>query len=473
LCDSRAEKSTSAASEAIVGDVSATKRPTTKPMVTSPTAPFLAKYSELFDSEDLWAMARKVGAVERERKVDIAALAEASVLALSGLPGTQTSIYANYVQLTGQTLASSSFYERFTGEHAELMRQLAERAIAAVRAVAPTDARHAELAKLLEHVQDVRVADSSSMVLQKLAESWAPSTSKVRPAGFKLHSIISLKDNLPVEHHISPQRKHDNPQLAESALTPGTLYIHDLGYVDEERAVRLVRGGVHVLARLKRSQKPIIHRVHVGRGDRKACRGKSLDDAFTEGLLDFNEDGVVDLDIVLEAKTDEGLVRQTLRVVGLCEKGVLYGEAWFYLTSLPRDLFTAENVSVAYTLRWEIELVWKHLKTGAGMAAIRAWRQESVLCLVHAKIIGLALARLLELSAQESTKEHASGQFAILLALNRSMPMLMAMRLRQRGVTLEEMERRLLLITMQLAKSRRQRRERAKRAQRADLRRDH
>jgi hypothetical protein len=471
LRDSPARKSTSLVGEAIVCGVSETKRLTKKPTDTGPTAPFLAKYNELFDADDLWAMARKVGAVERERKVDIAALVEASVLALSGLPGTQTSIYANYVHFTGQTLASSSFYERFTAEHAELMRQMAERAIEAVRAVAPTDARQAELAMLLEQFQDVRVADSSSMVLQKLAESWAPSTSKVRPAGFKLHSIISLKDNLPVEHHVSPQRKHDNPQLAESALTPGTLYIHDLGYVDEDRAVRLVRSGVHVLARLKRSQKPMIHRVCLGRGERKACRGKSLDDAFVEGLLDFNEDGVIDIDVVLEARTDEGLVHQKLRVVGLFDSES--GEAWFYLTSMPRDLFTAENVSVAYTLRWEIELVWKHLKTGAGMAAIRAWRQEAILCLVHAKLIGLALARLLELSVQEETKDHATGQLAILLALNRSAPMIIAMRLQQRGVTLQEMERRLLLITAQLAKSRRQRRERAKRAQRADLRRDH
>lgn len=470
--DPSAKKSTSTVGEAIVVGMSDTKRPTTKPTQAGPTAPFLAKYSELFDAEDLWAMARKVGAVERERKVDIAALAEASVLAVSGLPGAQTSIYANYVQLTGQTLASSSFYERFTAEQAELMRELAERAVAAVRAVDPSNVRQAELAKLLEHFQDVRVADSSSMVLQRLAESWAPSTSKVRPASFKIHSVISLKDNLPVEHHLSAQRKHDNPQLAESALTPGTLFISDLGYVDEERTVRLVHRGAHVLARLKKSQKPIIHRVHVGRGDRKACRGKSLDDAFTEGLLDFNEDGVIDIDVVLEAKVGGEMVRETLRVVGICEKTVPYGDAWFYLTSMPREFFSAENVSVAYTLRWEIELMWKHMKTGAGMAAIRAWRQEAVLCLVHAKIIALALARLLELQVQDATKEHASGQLAILLALNRSMPMLLAMRLQQRGVSLEEMERRLLLITMQLAKSRRQRRERAKRAQRAALRRD-
>src|SRR6266545_2458138 len=77
-------------------------------------APFLKAYHELFDSDDLWAAARKLGVVTRERKVDVPALVEAAVLAMSGLPGTQTTIFANYLQLMGEAIAPSSFYGRFT-----------------------------------------------------------------------------------------------------------------------------------------------------------------------------------------------------------------------------------------------------------------------------------------------------------------------------------------------------------------------
>ena len=95
--------------------------PAKPPKVPRPPTPFLSKYHELFDADDLWAAARQSGAVTRERKVDVSALVESSVLAMSGLPGTQTTIFANYIHLTGQTLAPSAFYERFTVPFANLM----------------------------------------------------------------------------------------------------------------------------------------------------------------------------------------------------------------------------------------------------------------------------------------------------------------------------------------------------------------
>jgi hypothetical protein len=45
-----------------------------------------------------------LGVVTRERKIDVPALVEATVLAMSGLPGTQTSAFANYIQLTGEAV---------------------------------------------------------------------------------------------------------------------------------------------------------------------------------------------------------------------------------------------------------------------------------------------------------------------------------------------------------------------------------
>lgn len=452
--------------DAIVTSMSPDQSAPKPPRPELPTTPFLAKYHELFDEDDLWAAARQAGAVERRRKVDLPALVEASVLALSAQAGTQTTIMSHYMSLGGPPVAPSSFYDRFTDEFATLLNELADRAVLAVRAVEDNDAVAARLGRLVQHFRDVNVVDSTCVVLQKLAADWAPSTSSERPAGFKLHAIVSLRDGLPVEAHLSPQREHDSPHVDEEALEAGTLFMGDLGYVDEKRVIRLVDRGVHALMRLKRSQNPIIHRVRVGRGDKKACRGKPLDAAFAEGLLDFHK-GTIDLDVVVEA----GGERRILRVTGVSD-GTTYADAWFYLTSVPRDVLTPEEVAVAYTMRWDIELIWKHLKSGTGMTAIRAWKPEAVRALVNAKIIGVALGRLLELCAKEETKGHAMGQLAIMLSLNRMTPLIIAMRLRQRGVSLAVMEHRFLTMAAILARSRRQRRERTKRQQRERLRRD-
>ena len=432
-----------------------------------PKTPFLAAYHNLFDSDDLWSAARKLGVVTRERKIDLPALVEASVLSLSGLPGTQMTIYAGYVELTGQTLALSSFYDRFTQPYADLLGQLAQRAISAVRAVDPGDPALRELGALLEHFSDVRVADSTCQLLQKLAAGWAPSTSKKRPASFKLHCVISLRDQLPVEYHLSPQRDHDSPQLNIGALEPNTLFMADLGYIDHERLLLLVNRGVHVLMRLKDNQNPRIHEVRVGRGSTKACRAMTLSEALGSYVLDF-QDGILDVDVRVEAAGPDGqLCSKILRVVGVVDPTTF--EARLYLTSVGPQVLTPEHVALCYTLRWEIELLWKHIKTGVGLTANRAWRQAAVAALVHAKIIAVALARLLELSARQQSRGHALGQLAIVLTLNRMVPMLMAWRLQQRGVSLEEMERRMLLLAVMAGRSRRQRRERKKREQRATI----
>lgn len=432
-----------------------------------PKTPFLSAYHELFNSDDLWSAARRLGAVSRQRKVDLPALVEASVLALSGLPGTQTTIYANYVELVGQTLAPSAFYDRFTKPYADLLRELAGRAVAAVRAVDDKEPALAELGGLLDHFSDVRVADSSCQVLRKLAAAWAPSTSKERPASFKLHAVVSLKDLLPVEEHLSPQRDHDSPQLDIRALVPGTLFMADLGYIDHGRLLYLVDKDVQVLMRLKESEDPRIERVRIGRGSRRACRGMRLNEALGSYALDF-KDGVLDIDVRIEAEGPDGQHRsKLLRVVGLVDPERF--EARLYLTSVSTEILTPTEVALCYTMRWDIELLWKHLKTGAGLTAIRAWREAAVTALVYAKIIAVALSRLLELTVRQSCRDHAMGQLAILLTLNRMVPMLMAWRLQQRGVSLEEMERRILLLAAQAGRSRQQRRERKRRELRASL----
>lgn len=433
--------------------------------------PFLDQMHELFEPDDIWGAGRRLGVISRERKIDLPALVEGTVLALSGLPGAQTSAFANYLQLAGHELAPSAFYDRFTGPFGRLMGDLARRAVEAVRAVAPGSTREAAFARLLERFDDIRITDSTCLVLKKLAAGWAPSTSKVRPAGFKVHSVISAVDMLPVEHHLSPQRAHDNPQLDESALAPGTLYLADLGYVDDKRLIRFLIRGVHVLMRLKLSQNPIIRKVVVGDGDRRACRGQRLDAAFTFGMLDF-EGGVVDVDVEIDASIDGHREQRVVRLVGLQDReGGPYGDCWFYLTTVPRDVLSAEDVAVVYSLRWEIELLWKHLKTGTALSSLRAWREEAVIALVHAKIIALCLARLLELSLDAQARTHAYGQLAIVLTLTRMAPTLLAARMLARGVTLPEMERRLLMTASIIARSRNQRREGVKRAKLAALRR--
>lgn len=417
--------------------------------------PFLDKFDELFDADDIWAAGRQLGAVERRRKLDLPALVEATVLSLTGPDGPQTTIMGNYFTLSGKKVAPSSFYDWFDREFAALLAELAHRAIAAVKAVESTMARPSFDGALLERLGDVKIADASCMVLRKLAASWAPSTNKKRPAGIKLHAVMSLGDRTLSSYHVTEQKRHDSRELNEAALESGTLFLYDLGYLSHEREVRLIERGVDLLRRLKDSENPRILRVIRGKADRKRCRGMRLNEALDEGALELGHP----IDLEAEISARDGRTAK-VRVVGVNAPN---GETRYYLTTLGPDRLDTEEVPIAYGVRWEVELLFKAFKSGVGLHKILAWRKDAVLALVHAKVIAMALARLLELSAEKVAGPHATTQLAIVLTLTRMTPLLMAMRLRKRGVDLVEMERRLFLLTLTLARSRRQRRERSKR----------
>lgn len=432
------------------------KQATKKRGPKAPKGGFIEAYQELLAPEDIIEAGRRLGVIERQRKVDLPALVKATVLALGPMPGAQTSAYTNYLSLVDEDIVPASFYERFTSTFADLMCEVAWHAVEKVRTVYRDDGRTSELQTLLDHFEDVQAADSTCKILHQFARAWAPSTSRKRPAGMKVHTVISLRDHLPVSATISSQRVHDNRGLDETVLKPGTLTLFDLGYVDTARFVRMAHAGAHFLTRLKLSHDPVITRVHKGKGSRIAARGLRVNDALEQGHLKPHA-GEIDLDVQLEAGGTEAVVRAVATTVD--------GELHWYLTTVGRDVLTPEDVSEAYRLRWDIGLVFKQLKSGAGLASIRAWRPSAVRALVYAQVVALCLVRLLELSVEKKYGPQASAQLALLLTFVRMIPLLFTAEHLDAGETLEDLEDKILRVAARVSKSRNHRRdlEKAKR----------
>jgi IS4 transposase len=414
----------------------------------------LEAFREMVGPDEIIEAACRLGAIKRQRKVDMPALVQATIVSVLPTPGVQTTTLFNYLSLTGQPLAHSAFYDRFTPEFGALMRELAARAVEAVRLAAPEGRGLTDFGVLLEEFKDVQLADSTCLLLQKLAKDWAPSTSKERPAGIKWHALISAKDGLPVGDKLTPQRTHDNAALPDEALAPGTLTLFDLGYLDVKRFIEAIERGAHFLTRLKTGHNPVILRVHVGKGDRVQARGMRLDVALEKKVL-LDDAGAVDVDVRLET----GGRQATARVTAVLAPD---GNFHWYLTTVSRDILTVDEVAQAYRLRWNIELVFKQLKSGMGLKAILASRPGAVMALVYAKVIALCLARLLELSVEAKEERRVTTQLALVLALTRCAPMLLSVMYMQRGVTLAQLEERILLIACYAARSRNQRRDRTR-----------
>ena len=417
----------------------------------------LATFRELIAPEDIIEAACRLGAIQRQRKVDMPALVQATIAAVLPTPGTQTTAFANYISLTGKRLAPSAFYDRFSDEFAALMREVALRAVKAVREVTPEDHRFADYGVLLETFSDIRVVDATTHLLRKLA----PDGRKVRP-GIKWHSVISLKDDLPVGEAVTDRHVSDLTGLPAAAFASGTLTLMDMGYVDYGRFIDATERGASFVTRLKSNANPRIKKVHIGKGDKSRLRGQPLHSVaqgsvhrVPDNHLDADR-GEIDIDVILEHGERSGVAR----VVALASPD---GELHWYLTNVGRDVLDVADLAGTYRLRWNVELFFKQLKSGAGFGAVTSGRPSAVSALLYAKLIALCLARLLELTAEERTGRKATSQLALVVAVTRCAPLLMSMMMAARGVTLAQLEERILIIAEIAARSRNQRRERAKR----------
>jgi IS4 transposase len=250
--------------------------------------------------------------------------------------------------------------------------------------------------------------------------------------------------------------------MPDAALTSGTLTLMDMAYVDYGLFMDATERGAFFVTRLKSNANPLIKKVHIGKGDRGQLRGQPMR-SVAKGSTRIGPDnhleperGEIDVDVIIQ----QGERSAVARAVAITAAD---GDLYWYLTNVDRDLLDVADIANAYRLRWNVELFFKQLKSGTGFGAVMSGRPSAVTALLYAKLIALCLARLLELSFEEKTGRKATSQLALVVAVTRCAPLLMSMMMTARGVTLSQLEERILIIAGIAARSRNQRRERAKR----------
>ena len=271
---------------------------------------------------------------------------------------------------------------------------------------------------LLDRLRDVAIIDSTSKLLGRLAHLWAPSTSQSH-GGIKIDAITSLGS--PIIHHYETivQTTHDSKHLRADQFAPGTLVLYDLGYVAHEREAAMNTRGDFFFRRRKDSENPRIVKL-VPAKDSRAAQGHRLRDAVRDDR--FVAGPAVDFHASIAEVKSYAFGARIVRVPSPDRT-----TRW-YLTNPPRGWLAASDVAQAYALRWEVGLVFKSLKSGLGPDTVKARRSDALMAFVHAKTIALALWRLLYLAATERAGPHAVTQMAIVLAMTRMLPWIMARR---------------------------------------------
>ena len=354
------------------------------------------------DPDRIDALAEDMRIVRRHRVHHAGLVAVAFVVsAFDGGTDTEGRIldaWQTYLSLGG-TPSSETSFRRMAHKMVPVLNRLLRRRLRQLSKQA-----HPELRGRLESFADVLVPDGCAFKLAAALSGSYPGTGQ--PAELKLHAVYSVRAGAVLSTQTTAGSVHDSEGFAPT-WAPDALYIWDLGYNSYERLIDAKRAGAHVLQRLKEGANPIALASYGPGGHRRALadtHGKplSLNDACAFGYV--HKQSVLDLDVELE----DSLGRKTVvRVVCV----PFDGEDRYYVTTLPREVFSAFDIAEIYRLRWEVELFFRNWKGGVRLDQVRRLSHPASLELaITASMLAALLARdisarLAELSQQLDTPQ--------------------------------------------------------------------
>jgi IS4 transposase len=349
----------------------------------------------LLPREQIEQEAQRLGVVVRRRVADIYVLV--CTLVLGFQEGSHRSIAAlhwAYQEATGHYLARSAFYDRFTPKLVSLLRSLAQEAITASGATCGVPP------KLLASFRELLVLDTTVVRLHAfLAKAYAARRTNHTQAAAKLHVLMNVLDGSPRGVKLTAERVHDQvPWRRVGRWVQGSLLLFDLGYFCYHLFDRIDHHGGFFLTRLKANANPRIVALH------RQWRGQSIPlvGLRLKEVLPRLRRQVLDVEVEVDFRRRSYLGHQsraqrTFRLIAILNQET--GAYHTYITNLPVDQLPAEDVRAVYALRWQVELLFKGLKShgrleqlpSSNQAIVEAWVWASVL----ATLASQALYRLI------------------------------------------------------------------------------
>lgn len=348
------------------------------------------QFRELISPKRVSMLARATGFMQRKGKIRPFVFVWSLVMGFgAGSTRTVSALRRSFERVSGVSLVPSSFYDRFTGDLVELLRLLVAHLLATTAGTLTT------LGGTLRHFKDLMLADASVLRLHARLEKLFPAcrTNHTKAAA-KLHAVMSATGAGHEAVSVTGERVNERHRLKIGPWVRDRLLLLDLGYFGYRLFDRIRRNGGFFISRLKTNANPLIvaenRRWH---GKAVKLVGKRLQDVL--GSLERKAIDVM-VEVTFMRRTYAGKPSRattTFRLVGVLDPETK--EYHLYITNVPPEKLSAEDVALAYRARWEIELLFKAWKTEFRLDELPSQKPEVVEALIYAAIITMLVSRRL------------------------------------------------------------------------------
>jgi putative transposase len=361
--------------------------------------------TDAFPTKFLDDTAHKVGLVKRERKIKPVVLFWAFVFTVGvHIERSLSMLKRNYLRMHKTKLSDSSWYERFSPELAEYFHQCA---IHGIEHLAET--AHRAVSERLKTFLDVIIADSTVIRLnEKLAKYWPTTRTRKAAAGVKVSVIVSAFANSLKSVSIFGERTNELKTLRIGPWIKGRILLFDLGYYAHQLFARIKDNDGYFVSRVKEIADPLII------SSLRSCRGNSIDLAgkHIRDVLPRLRREVLDLivEIELKRRAYNGKRKgdtERFRLVAIYNKDER--RYHLYITNICAAVLSAEEIAKLYSARWEIELVFKELKSKYAFDVIKTTKKFIVEALIWSTIVVLLVSRIIYLEVRRMGEEQGKS----------------------------------------------------------------
>jgi len=357
---------------------------------------------EMFPEEWLRQTAKETGLIKRERKIDPVIIFWVLTLSFGvRLQRTLASLKREYENESRKTFSDSSWYYRFTPELVEFLHQCV---IHGIEELAKEPGR--KLSKKLENFQDVVIQDSTIIRLHSsLAEKFPAVRTRTVAAGVKVGVMVSAVANGPKNVAIYSEKTAEIKTLNIGPWIKDRILLVDLGFYKTQMFARIEENGGYFVSRIKKNMDPIVVSIEEGVPKTK-CKdfiGKPISECIKQ-LSGKDIDAVVK--IAFKRRKYKGKQKHddmTVRFVAI------YNEEdekhHIYITNIQKDILDAKDIANLYGARWDIELLFKELKSKYSLDVLETKNVQVIEALIWTAILTLIVSRRIYSLVRNSAKK--------------------------------------------------------------------
>jgi putative transposase len=345
----------------------------------------MLRLTTLFPSDLLEEHAEELGVVERDGKLQMPAFVWSFVFGFAaGESRTLAGFRRSYNSTADKTLSPGGFYQRLTPTLAEYLRDLVEHGL---DEVAVPDTVDADLSRF----RDVMVADGTILRLHRfLADEYEPRRGE--QGGARLHLLHNVTDQTIEQFTVTDEKTHDSTEFDTGSWLEDRLVLFDQAYFKYRRFALIDENDGYFVSRVKSNANPVItNELREWRGDAIPLEGEKIQDVVDDLYRQH-------IDVEIEAEFQrrpyagtQSWDTKTFRVVGVRNEDA--DEHHLYITNLPREEFSPEDISTLYRCRWEVELLFRELKTQYELDEFTTSKSHVVEILLYAALLSLLVSR--------------------------------------------------------------------------------